>query len=62
MCEKNVRYGVIEGYITAKEMAKKWDVTIRTIQAMCSDSRIKGASLEETGLFLRIRKNRQMDE
>jgi len=43
MREKNVRCGVIEGYITAKELAEKWDVTTRTIQVMCSDGRIKGA-------------------
>ncbi len=34
---------MIEGYITAKELAEKWDVTTRTIQVMCSDGRIKGA-------------------
>lgn len=34
---------MIEGYVTAKELAEKWGLTTRTIQVMCSDGRIKGA-------------------
>lgn len=34
---------MIEGYVTAKELAEKWGVTTRTIQVMCSDGRIENA-------------------
>lgn len=34
----------MEGYLTIKEVAKKWGLTIRTVQKMCSEGKISGAS------------------
>lgn len=34
--------GMIEGYITVREAAEKWDLHIRTVQLMCSEGRIPG--------------------
>ena len=33
----------MEGYLTIKEIAEKWDVTPRRVQRMCADGRIEGA-------------------
>ena len=33
---------MIEGYITVREAAEKWDLHIRTVQLMCSEGRIPG--------------------
>ena len=33
----------MEGYLTIKEIAAKWDVTPRRVQRMCADGRIEGA-------------------
>jgi hypothetical protein len=30
-------------YITAKEVAKKWGITPRRVQVLCSEGRIEGA-------------------
>lgn len=35
---------MIEGYTTAKEIAKKWGLTVRTVQIMCASGKIKGAT------------------
>ena len=29
-------------YVTAKEMAKRWDVSVRQVQFWCSEERIEG--------------------
>ncbi len=34
----------MEGYMTIKQAAEKWDVTPRRIQFLCSKGRIKGAT------------------
>ena len=34
----------MDGYITIKEAAEKWDLTVRRVQKMCSDNKIPGAS------------------
>ena len=34
---------MIEGYTTAKEIASRWGVTVRTVQTMCAEGKIKGA-------------------
>jgi hypothetical protein len=34
----------LDGYITAKEAAQKWNVSLRSVQAMCVEGRIVGAS------------------
>ena len=34
----------MEGYMTIKQAAKKWDVTPRRIQKLCTDGRIEGAT------------------
>lgn len=34
----------MEGYLTIREMAEKWGLTIRRVQKMCSDGEIPGAS------------------
>lgn len=34
----------MEGYITAKEAAKKWGVSLRSVQALCAEGRIEGAT------------------
>ena len=33
----------MDGYLTIKEMAEKWNITARSVQKMCVDGRIKGA-------------------
>ena len=33
----------MDGYLTIKEIAEKWDITPRRIQKMCADGRIYGA-------------------
>lgn len=33
----------MDGYLTIKEIAEKWDITPRRIQKMCADGRILGA-------------------
>ena len=40
-----VLYGVMimNGYLTIKEVAKKWNITPRRVQIMCSDGTIPGA-------------------
>ena len=35
---------MIDGYVTAKDMAEKWRVTTRTVQTLCAQGRIKGAT------------------
>ena len=34
---------MIEGYITIKETAEKWGVTVRQVQYLCSKGQVKGA-------------------
>ena len=34
----------MEGHMTIKQAAKKWDVTPRRIQKLCTDGRIEGAT------------------
>lgn len=33
----------MNGYITAQEAADKWGVTVRQVQSLCKQNRIKGA-------------------
>lgn len=35
---------MIEGYVTIKEKAEQWGVTCRTLQCMCAEGRIPGAT------------------
>lgn len=35
---------MIEGYVTANEMAKKWGLNTRTVQIMCSEGKIQGVT------------------
>ena len=32
----------MEGYLTIKEVAEKWNLTVRRVQKMCSDGMIPG--------------------
>ena len=32
----------LNGYVTAKEMAQRWDVSVRQVQFWCSEGRIEG--------------------
>ena len=34
----------MNGYITAQEAADKWGVTVRQVQILCKENRIKGAT------------------
>ena len=34
----------IEGYVTIKEKAEEWGISPRTVQIMCSEGRIQGAT------------------
>ncbi len=34
----------MDGYITVKEAANRWGVSKRSVQSMCLDGRIKGAT------------------
>ena len=34
----------MEGFVTAKEAAEKWNVSLRTVQALCAEGRIEGAT------------------
>ena len=31
------------GYITAKEASEKWNITVRSVQYLCSSGKIEGA-------------------
>lgn len=33
----------MSGFMTAKEAAEKWGVTVRQVQILCKEKRIKGA-------------------
>ena len=33
---------MIEGYITVREAAEKWNLHVRSVQLMCSEGRIPG--------------------
>lgn len=35
---------MIDGFVTVKHIAKKWGVTVRTVQIMCSEGKIEGAT------------------
>lgn len=35
---------MIEGYATVNEIAEKWGINPRTVQIMCAEGRIKGAT------------------
>ena len=35
---------MIEGYLTIKEIAEKWNITPRRVRAMCQKNQIEGAS------------------
>ena len=35
---------MIEGYMTIKEVAEKWEITPRRVQVLCVSGRIKGAA------------------
>ncbi|RKM55457.1 DNA-binding protein [Butyrivibrio sp. X503] len=35
---------MIEGYLTIKDIAKKWKVTPRRVQILCSEGKIEGAT------------------
>ncbi len=35
---------MIEGYSTVKSIAEKWSLTERTVQIMCAEGKIKGAT------------------
>lgn len=35
---------MIDGYLTINELEEKWDVTPRSIRAMCANGQIAGAS------------------
>ncbi|MFV0364675.1 MAG: DNA-binding protein [Suipraeoptans sp.] len=34
----------MEGYVTAKEMAERWGISIRRVQILCIEGKIDGAS------------------
>lgn len=34
----------MEGFVTAKEAAEKWGVSLRSVQALCAEGRIEGAT------------------
>ena len=34
----------MEGFITVKEASEKWKVSLRTVQALCAEGKIEGAS------------------
>lgn len=35
---------MIEGFITVKDIAEKWGVTPRTVQTLCAEGKVKGAT------------------
>jgi len=34
----------MKGYITVQDAAKKWNITIRRVQALCAEGRVEGAT------------------
>ena len=34
----------MKGFITAKEAAEKWGVSLRSVQALCAEGKIEGAT------------------
>jgi len=52
---------MIEGFVTAKDIAIRWGVTVRTVQVMCSEGKIVGQqSLEMYGQFLMMQRSLQI--
>ena len=50
-------------YITARDAARKWNISVRLVQQYCVDGRIEGhGSSVGPGRSLPVRKNRQMPE
>ena len=35
---------MIDGYLTVKEVAEKWNLTIQSVQIMCAEGKLKGAA------------------
>lgn len=64
LLDKEVR--MIEGYSTVKSIAEKWRLTERTVQIMCAEGKIKGATkfggVWVFGLSLLMQKNPQIIE
>ena len=45
MCDINLEESsYMEGYITINELAERWEVAPRTLQMMCAQGKIPGAS------------------
>ena len=35
---------MIEGFLTVKDIAEKWGVTPRTVQTLCAEGKVEGAT------------------
>jgi excisionase family DNA binding protein len=35
---------LLDGYMTVKEAAEKWNLNVRTVQMMCADGRLENAA------------------
>lgn len=35
---------MIEGYLTIREKSKQWNISERTLQAMCAEGKVQGAT------------------
>ncbi len=35
---------MIEGYLTVKDMSERWGISNRTLQIMCAEGKVKGAT------------------
>lgn len=52
----------MNGYLTVKEFAEKWNITTRRVQKMCSEGKIPGASKFGRDWAIPINAEKPLDE
>lgn len=52
---------MIEGYATVNEIAQKWDISVRAVQMMCAEGRIKDATKFGKAWAIPVKINRPND-
>ena len=44
----------MNGYITAQKADDKWNITVRQVQSLCKQDRIKGVLMSSTGVVEKV--------
>ncbi len=52
----------MNGYLTIKEIAEKWNLTTRSVQKLCSDGRIDGAMKFGRDWAIPVNANKPVDK